>query len=90
VQNQAAYGVGVGVIWHGLMAMRHELEFEIHAVRADEWSRVPKDRRAAMIAAMYPGQYQRIGDDGFNVADAIGLGRWWLGVRAAQVRKVGA
>lgn len=37
-----------------------------------------KAERAALAASVYRGRYRVADDGGQDVADAIGLGRWWL------------
>lgn len=47
-------------------------------VRENEWTNsVPKKTRTLVIERTVPG-YQSIPDPGGDIADAIGLGQWWL------------
>lgn len=80
----AIYGMA---IWAVLAKCRECLDAKaVYAVEENTWTRrVPKARRAAGIAYTYPsyakvvaGDAGRFQDAGGDVADAVGLGRWWL------------
>ena len=69
------YGLAVGY----LLRTIETLGPAIDTVEATIWTeRVPKDRRTATIARLYPGRYHAESDPGGDAADAIGIGRWWL------------
>jgi Holliday junction resolvasome RuvABC endonuclease subunit len=69
----AVYGYAVGF----LSSVAHEGGREVAEVEENEWTRgVPKPRRVQTIAALYPS-YRMDRDKGGDMADAIGLGRWY-------------
>lgn len=78
----AIYGLAVGAIWQ---AVRSWCSLQcapprVCAVTEREWTRgVPKrvrQRRMALLHPQYAAQLAK--DSGGDVADAIGLGAWWL------------
>lgn len=80
----AIYGMA---IWAVLAKCRESLDkTSVYAVEENAWTRsIPKAKRAAGIAYTYPsyakiisGEAGKFQDAGGDVADAIGLGRWWL------------
>lgn len=74
VQGLAVYGVAVGAIWQACLH-HHGRAF---MVRAGVWTGGhPKEHRARYVGACFP-QYDPDQDKGFDAADAIGLGLWWL------------
>lgn len=81
----AIYGVAVGELRR--TAKCSVFVSQVHSVTEREWTRGrSKARRQAGIAALFPN-YRRImaKDRGADVADAIGLGLWWL----AKDRRLG-
>lgn len=76
----AIYGVAIGAIWQmaefwSRIDRGHPL---VELVPENEWTGGrPKGERAAAIGRLYP-QYQADRDPGGDIADAIGLGRWWI------------
>lgn len=69
----AVYGYAVGY----MAAIAHAAGLEVAEVEENEWTRgVPKPRRIATIAALYPS-YRADRDRGGDMADAIGLGSWY-------------
>lgn len=74
----AVYGAGVG--W---MACRAECwasgrGCEVIAVLENDWTRgVPKEARQAAMRTLVP-EYAGVEDRGGDIADALGLGLWWL------------
>jgi len=76
----AVYGAGVGAAlvtadtWSGI----HGQSATVIPILENDWTRgVPKQRRSAWVAAQYP-QYNPAQDPGGDVADAIGLARYWV------------
>jgi hypothetical protein len=92
----AVYGMAVGSLWQICEAWRFSLPIEqqfdvkILLIRENDWTRqVPKEDRNAAIAAMFT-EYKIQDDPGGDVADAIGLGLWFLHeqiVRLAELVK---
>jgi hypothetical protein len=74
-RGQANYGMAVGYVIRlidELFGWRH-----VHTVRADQWTRqVKKQHRQRCLELDVPG-YRATDDPGGDVADAIGLLRWW-------------
>jgi hypothetical protein len=71
----SVYGMAVGYLWRECVAALGE---SVSTVEENVWTAgVPKDRRARHIATLFPA-YRRAKDPGGDVADAIGLGRWYL------------
>jgi len=75
----AVYGVGVGWI-----ACRAECwaagreGCEVIGVLENDWTRgVPKEARQAAMRTLVP-EYAGVEDAGGDIADALGLGLWWL------------
>jgi hypothetical protein len=52
----------------------------VYTVTENEWTRsVPKRRRAMVIGGMFPAyaaKFARESDEGFDIADALGIGLW--------------
>lgn len=87
----AIYGMAAGAMWMasvmwgpGKSATRGDVP--VHAVTEQEWTRrVPKKDRQLGIAGLFPQYAAAISQDGgADVADAIGLMRWWFIERAAR------
>jgi Holliday junction resolvasome RuvABC endonuclease subunit len=73
------YGFAVGYLYRVLQSAGVRLD----PVEAVEWTgRVKKAKRSATIAALYGRRYDAKRDRGGDLADAIGVGRWWLGRNA--------
>lgn len=71
----AIYGVAVGALWATCMQLGN-----VEAVLENVWTGgVPKTKRQRAIAAEFP-RYRAIAskDSGGDIADAIGLGMWYL------------
>lgn len=89
----AVYGKAVGAVWRtafetAVADARNRINLGILAATAsaapvemvteNEWTEgVAKVRRASRVAAMFP-EYSAHADPGLDVADAIGIGRYWL------------
>ena len=71
----AIYGLAVGAVWQGCRAA---FSGPVAAVDERTWIHASKERRALAIEAYYPGRYRMSTDKGLDLADAIGLGRWYL------------
>lgn len=72
----AIYGVAVGALW--ATCLQHAAQVE--AVLENVWTcGVPKRSRQMAVAAAYP-QYRasQLVDRGGDIADAIGLGLWYM------------
>jgi len=73
-------GLAVGAIAATLMTRG-----EVELIPVTKWSRlfggkcISKDARADLVAEMFPA-YDRAADKGLDIADAIGLGAWRLGL----------
>jgi len=79
-KGQASYGFGAGIITGMLLSAG----CTVYTVRADKWTRQkPKEQRAAELEARL-SSYDRSQDPGRDVADAIGLGTWWLRERRLE------
>jgi Holliday junction resolvasome RuvABC endonuclease subunit len=77
----SVYGMAVGY----LLAVVEASGRSVSAIEENVWTRgVPKTKRTAMIAAMYRRQYNPANDPGGDVADAIGLGRFFLAERKVK------
>ena len=76
-------GLAVGAIAATLMTRG-----EVELIPVTKWSRlfggkcIAKDVRADLVAEMFPA-YDRAADKGLDIADAIGLGAWRLGMFSA-------
>ena len=76
----AVYGVSLGALWQAacFYARMAGVGVRVELVAENEWTDGrPKAERTAAIARLYP-QYQAERDPGGDMADAIGLGRWWI------------
>ena len=78
------YGLAVGAVWQAaeawvrLLPSERQSETEIVLIRENDWTRgVPKADRIAGIESRFP-EYSSDQDSGGDLADAIGLGQWWL------------
>lgn len=84
------YGVAAGEIRRAVkMTLPAELagprESRVVSISEREWTRrLSKKTRQAAIAGLFPGYAAGMGlDGGGDMADAIGLGRWWWIERGA-------
>ncbi|MGN6367485.1 MAG: hypothetical protein ACTHN5_04415 [Phycisphaerae bacterium] len=69
------YGFAVGYLFHVLEASGVSIE----SLEATQWTgRMRKAERTERIRAMYGARYPAARDPGGDLADAIGIGRWWL------------
>ena len=75
----AVYGTGVGAIGRtAALYARGRPDCEVVYVLENDWTRgVPKDARQAALRSLVP-EYAAVDDPGGDIADAIGLARWWL------------
>jgi len=87
----AVYGLAVGVAWEVCLEWRREtgepggIYPDVVTVAPNDWTAGrPKRCRQAAIAAMFR-QYDPAKDAGGDLADAIGLGVWWLRERAVRM-----
>lgn len=81
----AIYGKAVG--WF-ICQMEQRMPGRVTCVVENLWTRgVSKPKRQAFIASLYR-PYDPKQDTGGDVADAIGLGRWWFVVRPDLSNKV--
>lgn len=77
----AVYGCGVGwlgaVVWHWAVG---RTQCHVEAVLENDWTRgIPKEQRQLAVTAAYPEYAVHLADDpGGDIADAIGLGGWWI------------
>jgi hypothetical protein len=73
----AVYGMAAGGVWSLCRALAPG---RVVPVTERMWTRDAgsKRARAALAASVYAGRYQVADDKGFDVADAIGIGRWYL------------
>jgi len=78
------HGAATGALWQTCEAWRYslpieqQLEFKILLVRENVWTHsVPKEDRIAAVANLFP-QYKPEDDRGGDIADALGLGLWYL------------
>ena len=79
-KNLAAYGFAAGAMW----AECFDHTEETHAVSAEVWTgKKSKSARQLGIDLMYPS-YDPAKDKGGDIADAIGLARWWFRQQKAQ------
>lgn len=71
------YGLAAGAIWS---VMDQQLPGQVAPITERQWTpdRGAKGKAQLAIAAMYKG-YSMHADPGADVADAIGLARWWIG-----------
>mgnify|MGYP007100106880 CR=1 FL=1 len=89
--TQAIYGLAVGAVWQSMLLVVPSNARGGHGVvettTEREWTRsVPKAARARTLPLEYP-QLDWSADGGLDMADAIGIGLWWIGqqpLRAAR------
>lgn len=87
----AMHGVAIGAIWQAVVAWERErfdakggIETPIELINENTWTRaVPKATRQHAVKTEYP-QYHMMADKGGDIADAIGLGDWWLKERSVR------
>lgn len=69
------YGMAVGYLW---AICEQRAPGRVCTIEANTWTKGrPKDKRIDDVARLFP-QYQRGRDPGGDMADAIGIGRYWL------------
>jgi len=74
----AVYGAALGALWQAACFHARQAGGRVELAVENEWTDGrPKAERAAAIARLYP-QYQAERDPGGDMADAIGLGGWWI------------
>jgi len=75
----AVYGTGVGAIGRqAQLWARGRAGCEVVYVCENDWTRgVPKEARQAALRSLVP-EYAGVEDPGGDIADALGLARWWL------------
>ncbi len=74
----AVYGVALGALWQAACFYTKSSGGRVELVAENDWTDGrPKAERTAAIARLYP-QYQAERDPGGDMADAIGLGGWWI------------
>lgn len=73
----AVYGMAVGAIY---FVARLQAEGHISGVTETEWTRgISKSKRQQAIAIHFPAYRARqAADNGRDLADAIGVGLWWM------------
>lgn len=83
----AVYGMAVGYLWATAAAFaNNDGPIKVHTIEENAWTcGVPKEKRTANVALRFK-QYRTADDPGGDVADAIGLGCWWL--REAALRQL--
>lgn len=71
------YGMGAGAVWADLRARRPG---QVVGITERMWTAGAgnKMKRARSVEYTYPGIYRAELDKGMDLADAIGLGRWYL------------
>lgn len=74
------YGMAVGIVLGCLAEMWDVCAFRMHPIEVNTWTKhVPKTQRAKVVAAQFPYWADRIkANKTLDIADAIGLGWWWL------------
>lgn len=84
------YGFAAGAIWQHMYQWVMWFGFpgtegcQLITVKPELWTKGKKKKdRTDIIAALYP-MYNRKNDKGGDVADAIGLGEWWLVERKSK------
>lgn len=72
--GQAFYGMAI----YGVYRLCTASQRPVHMVKENKWTGgVPKEKRQFAVATLFP-RYNPADDAGGDIADAIGLGRWWL------------
>jgi hypothetical protein len=78
------YGMAVGYFWaltdcwFRQLPAEQQGQTEVVVVKENDWTRgVPKEDRIAAFACEFPA-YNPADDPGGDVADAIGLGQWYI------------
>lgn len=83
--NLAVYAFAVGAIW--ATCRRAFPGATVDTVEANAWTRgTSKPERIAELAAIEP-KYDPEQDKGGDAADAIGVGRYWIGERKTRTAK---
>lgn len=86
-------GIGIGLGTMNLVAANRG--FRIHYAKVAEWSRLAggvsksKEDRAVVIRHMFPA-YAKMKDDGLDVADAIGIAAYHLGMFEGRREEIDA
>lgn len=75
----SVYGFAAGGIWAAMELLARDPS-RVITVGQNQWTRgQPKKKRQAAIAAEFPQYAQQMGiDKGADIADAIGVGLWWI------------
>ncbi len=76
-QGLAIYGFALGAVWRTCLQFGPGPDRVVLVPENDWTASMPKGRRARFIAAAFPG-YDPAADRGEDIADAIGLGLWWI------------
>ncbi len=85
--TQAIYGMAVGAVWAHLWDTLGAAGGSVETVTEREWTRsVRKERRAALVRLEHP-ELEWVADRGMDMADAVGIGKWWLSERNARIVK---
>lgn len=74
----ALYGFAAGAVWMRMRCLSLLSRMNVHVVNESEWTRSkPKAQRARVAQLTYPHlDWSR--DTGMDMADAVGIGLWWL------------
>ncbi len=87
--GMSVFGMAAGAIWMSChrwarykfithIDLALPCPIEVVVILENEWTNgVEKKQRAANMAMVYP-QYRPENDPGFDIGDAIGLGRWYI------------
>jgi len=79
----AVYGIAIGALWQVAMAWStsgepRERQAQVCCLKENLWTNgVPKEDRIAAVAQRFR-EYRIEDDPGGDIADAIGLGLWWI------------
>lgn len=79
----AVYGIAIGALWQvavvwSTLGEPRERQARVRCIEENLWTnRVPKEDRVAAVAQRFR-EYRIEDDPGGDVADAIGLGLWWI------------
>jgi len=87
----AIYGISIGALWQTCEAWRcslpieQQLDVKILLIRENVWTNsILKSDRAAAVASLFP-EYKVEQDTGGDIADALGLGLWYLRERKVRL-----
>lgn len=76
----ATYGIAIGGLWQVAVAWARSCEppAQVRCIEENLWTnRVPKEDRVVAVAQRFR-EYRIEDDPGGDIADAIGLGLWWI------------